>query len=150
MRFSRIRFCRIISRIYRLLDTAVFISASLVAPSYNMLFFTLINTTSLKTHASNIASDSCFMKNDILFLTETQLCPAIDITSIENVLYECLVECNMNNIVFSSLVICYQDSIKINDHHKFGGISTAKAHKSTFSNKIIGTALLYRTLYFTL
>ena len=53
-------------------------------------------------------------------------------------------------MLFSSLVICYKDSSKIYDHQKFDGISTTKAHKLTFSNKVIGIALLYRKFYFTL
>ena len=128
----------------RLLNTGAFILAPVVAPSYNSLFFTLINTRSLKSHASDIASDPSLMKNDILFLTETQFCSASDITSIESVLYEFSVECNMNNYCFSSLAICYQGSIKICDHQKFDGISIVKVHKSTFSDKTIGIALLYR------
>ena len=127
-----------------LLNTGAFILAPLVAPSYNSLFFTLLNTRSLKSHASDIASDRSLMKNDILFLTETQFCSASDITSIESVLYEFPVECNMNDYCFSSLAICYQGSIKIFDHQKFDGISIVKVHKSTFSDKTIGIALLYR------
>ena len=50
----------------------------------------------------------------------------------------------MNNHCFSSLAICYQGSIKTCDHQKFDSISIVKIHKSTFSNKIIGIALLYR------
>ena len=64
--------------------------------------------------------------------------------SIESVLHEFSVECNMDNHYFSSLAICYQGSIKICDHQKFDGISIVKVHKSTFSNKIIGIVLLYR------
>ena len=128
----------------RLLNTAAFISASVVDCSYNSLFFRLISTRSLKSHASDIASDSRLMKNDILFLTEIQLCPASDITNTESVLDEFSVECNINNHCSSSLAICYQDSIKVCDHQKFDGISIVKVHKSTFSNKIIGVALLYK------
>ena len=112
-----------------------FISAPVVVLSYNLLFFTLINTRSLKKYAIDIASDSRLMKNDILFLTETQSCPASE--SVESVLYELSVDFNMNNYCFSSLAICYQGSIKICDHQKFDGISIVKVHNSTFSNKII-------------
>ena len=61
--------------------------------------------------------------------------------SIESILHEFSVERNMNN---HCLAICYQGSIEVCDHHKFDGISIAKVHKSTFSNKIIGIASLYR------
>ena len=71
----------------RLLNTAAFISAPVVVPSYNSLFFTLIYTRSLKSDASDVASDSRLMENNILFLTETQLCPVSDITSFESVLH---------------------------------------------------------------
>ena len=71
----------------RLLNTASFISAPVVVPSYNSLFFTLINTRSLKNHPIDIVSDSRLIENNIFFLTETQLCPSSDITSIESVLH---------------------------------------------------------------
>ena len=71
----------------RLLNTASFISAPVVVPSYNWLFFTLINTMSLKNHPIDIASDSRLIENNILFLIETQSCPASDISSIESVLH---------------------------------------------------------------
>ena len=128
----------------RLLNTAAFISAPVVVPSYNSLFFTLIYTRSLKSDASDIASDSRLMENNILLLTETQLRPASDITSFESVLHEFLIDCNMNNHCFSSFAICYQGSIKIcDDPQKFDGITIVKVHKSIFSNKTIGIALLY-------
>ena len=119
----------------QLLNTAAFTSALTVAPSYNSLFFTSINTRSLKNNASDIASDSNLMKNDILFLTETQLCPASGITSIESVLHESSVDFNMNNHCFSSLAICYQGSIKICDHQKFDGISIVKFINQHFQTK---------------
>ena len=71
----------------RLLNTVSFISAPVVVPSYNWLFFTLINTRSLKNDSIDIGSDSRLIENNVLFLTETQLCPASDITSIESVLH---------------------------------------------------------------
>lgn len=79
-----------------------------------------------------------------MLLTETQLCPANDITSGKNVLHNFSVKCNMNNDCFSSLANCYKDFIKIYDHQKFHGIFIVKVHKSTFSNIVIGIALLYR------
>ena len=64
------------------------------------------------------------------------LCPASDIRSIENVLYEFPVECNMNNNCFSSLAIFYHSFIKKCYHQKFDGIFIVKVHQS-----IVGTPL---------
>ena len=50
----------------------------------------------------------------------------------------------MNNHCFSSFAISYQGSIKIcDDPQNFDGITIVKVHKSIFSNKTIGIALLY-------
>ena len=64
------------------------------------------------------------------------LCPASDIRSIENVLYEFPVECNMNNNCFSSLAIFYHSFLKKCYHQKFDGIFIVKVHQS-----IVGTPL---------
>ena len=50
----------------------------------------------------------------------------------------------MNNHCFSSFAISYQGSIKIcDDPQNFDAITIVKVHKSIFSNKTIGIALLY-------
>ena len=56
----------------QLLDTTAFISAPVDTPPYNTLFFTLVNTRSLKMHASEIASDSCLLKAFMYFFSHRE------------------------------------------------------------------------------
>lgn len=56
----------------QLLDTAAFISAPVDNPPYNTLFFTLVNTRSLKMHDSEIASDSCLLKVFMYFVSHRE------------------------------------------------------------------------------
>ena len=71
----------------------------------------LLNTRSLKKHASDIASDWRLMNNNILFLTETQLSPSSDVNQIQTILDQFSISFNMSDYRFSSLAICYQKSV---------------------------------------
>ena len=81
------------------------------SPLPTTLSVALLNTRSLKKHASDIASDWRLMNNNILFLTETQLSPSSDVNQIQTILDQFSISFNMSDYRFSSLAICYQKSV---------------------------------------
>ena len=102
----------------------------------------LLNTRSLKKHAAYMPSDLRLMNNDILFLTETQLCSNSDANEIQTFLDRSSISFNMNDYRFSSLAIRYQKSILLQCHQKDDDISVIKFCKPTYSNDCVSIAIL--------
>lgn len=108
------------------------------------LLVAMLNTSFLKTHAANIASDWRIMDNFIFFPTETHLSLSSNLNEIQAFLDQCSITFDLSNYRFSSIAISYQKSILLQCHQKGESISVVKLCKPTYSNGCVSIAILYR------
>ena len=80
----------------------------------------------MRKHAIHVTSDSRLTESDVLFLTETQLADAYNVTIIYHLLNDFSVVFNNSNFHFSSLAIAYRSSVQIYSHEGSDGISILK------------------------
>ena len=97
----------------RLNNEALFVPPAILTVSPRTLTLTLLNTRSLRKHAIDITSDSRLTESDVLFLTETQLADAENVTNIHHLLNDFSVVFNNSNFCFSSVTIAYRSSVQI-------------------------------------
>jgi len=106
---------------------------------------TLLNTRSLRKHSIDISADKHLCNSDIICLTETQLLPDNDTSSIEGDLHEFVLEYNScGRHKFKSLAICYKNELRITEHVKFSGVSVVSFVKPNFSPTPFTLLLIYR------
>ena len=103
-----------------------------------------INTTSLRKRYIEITSDSCLTERDVLFLIETKLADADNITNIHHLLNYFSILFNNSNFRFSSLAIAYRCSVQIYNHEGSNGISILKFCKHSISEHVLCLALNYK------
>ena len=90
---------------------ASFNPLSLVTSLPETLSFTLLNVRSLERHAIDIAYDQKLTENYILFLTETQVNQAINLSAMQSILEEYTLDHNISSFRYSSLSICYKSIV---------------------------------------
>ena len=69
------------------------------------------------------------MENEILFLTETQVSQADDLSAMQSILEGYTLDHNISSFRYSSLAICYKSTILVSSHD---GISFFQSFKQTF------------------
>ena len=104
----------------------------------------LINTTSLRKRYIEITSDSRLTERDVLFLIETKLADADNITNIHHLLNYFSMLFKNSNFRFSSLAIAYQCSVQIYNHEGSNSISILKFCKPSISEHVLCLALNYK------
>ena len=105
----------------------------------------LLNTRSLKKHATDIAKESRLMESDVICLTETQISMGEDTFNIELTLNNSNVYFNTSEQRFLNLAICLHSSIELVTHSKMLGVSMIDILKTSFSKNILRLVLLYRS-----
>ena len=110
------------------------------------LTVTLLNTSSLKKHAIDIAKESSLMESDILCLTETQTRIDQDTSNIEQTLntFDVFFN-NSSEQSFLNLAICLYRDILLVSHDQFLGISIFDILKQNFTKNVLRFCLLYRS-----
>ena len=98
----------------------------------------------MRKHAIDITSDSRLTESDVLFLTETQLADADNVTNIHHLRNDFSVVLNNSNFCFSSLAIAYRSSVQIYSHEGLDGISVLKFCKPSSSEHVLCVGLIYR------
>ena len=119
------------------------LQTSITTPSN--FVFVLLNCRSLRRHAIDLANDSELANCDVAFFTETQIYPEEDTRVIQaNLSIYDNIEFNSCAYKFSSLAVCYKNSVELLLHEKHDGVSFIEIRKSTFSSAHIRVALIYR------
>ena len=90
-----------------------------------------------------MAFDTTVLENDIIFLTETQLLPHTDVSSITETLCMFNFEFNSSDHKFSSLAVAHNDNVQIIDHEKHPGVSIVTISAKAI-HKVLKIALIYR------
>ena len=105
----------------------------------------LLNTRSLKKHATDIAKESRLMESDVICLTETQISMGEDTFNIEQTLNNFNAYFDKSEQRFLNLAICLHSSIQLVTHSKMLGVSMIDILKPSFSKNILRLVLLYRS-----
>ena len=108
------------------------------------LTFSLLNVRSLKKHSIDIKCNSSIVDSNLLFLTETQLTPESDTSSIEDDLFKFSMHFNTSGIHrFSSLAMAYDSSVEMVHKISVQGASLYSIVHPIFE-EAINVILLYR------
>ena len=83
----------------------------------------LLSTRSLRRHLQDILEDKNLMENDLLCLTEIQVCHENDLSDIKQQLDTYEVHLNMKGDRYRNIGFCLSKSVKVNQHEKFPGVS---------------------------
>ena len=105
----------------------------------------LLNTRSLRKHAQDIAKDENLMDNDVLSLTEVQICQENDVPRIKQQSDTYKLHLNLEGDGYQNIEFCLLKSIKITKHEKLPGVSILEIIKDSFHTNIIRILLLYRS-----
>ena len=130
----------------RLQFESPFIPTETVSTSHHRLVFVLLNCRPLKKHAIDFASNKKLTNYDAVFLTETQILPAEDVSNLHSELqpFYAHLELNSSPYKFSSLAILYTDTIDLVYHEKHNGVSFIKLRESCFLNTAVKIVWIYR------
>ena len=123
-----------------------FIPTETVSTSHHRLVFVLLNCRFLTKHAIDFANDNKLTNCDAVFLTETQILPAEDVSNLHSELQpsSAHLELNSSPYKFSILAILYTDTIDLLYHEKHNGVSFIKLRKSSFLNTAVKIVFIYR------
>ena len=108
------------------------------------LTISLLNTRSLKKHATDINADKSLKDCDILFLTETQVQASDDTTNISDVLNEFSTIHNINTDKFCSIAYCYKNTIDQIEDSSIPSVTLVSLKKNSFCRNPINILFLYR------
>ena len=129
----------------RLRQYNTFLPCNNITVDKHSLTVSLLNTRSLKKHATDIAKESRLMESDVICLTETQISMGEDTFNIEQTLNNFNVYFNTSEQRFLNLAICLRSSIELVTHSKMLGVSMVNVLKPSFSINILKLVLLYRS-----
>ena len=129
----------------RLYSECLLSSLSFPKASNDTLTIALLNRRSLRRHSEDILSDVDLMQNDILCLTETQLYLNEDTTDITTKFHNnFLMYYNSSTDKHRSIAFGYSSNIFPCESSNFCSMSLVNVKKSTFLDKPVKVALLYR------
>ena len=129
----------------RLRESSYFVPLSTVDTNSNCLTVTLLNTRSLRRHVQDIAKDKNLMENDLLCLTEVQICQQNNLADIEQQLDLYEIHLNLESDRYQNIGFCVSKSTRVVKHEMFPEVSVLEIVKDTFSTNKVRILLLYRS-----
>ena len=120
-----------------------FIPCNTLNTNSNSLTNSLLNIRSLRIHLQDILKDKNLMENDLLCLTEIQICPENDVSDIKQQLDTYKVHSNVEGDRYQNVGSCLSRSVKVNKHENFPGVSILEIVKESFCSATLRILFLY-------
>ena len=98
-----------------------------------------------KIHLQDTLKDKNLMENDILCLTEIQVCHENDVSDIKQQLNTYEVHLNVEGDRYQNTGFCLSKSVKVYKHEKFPRVSILEIVKDSFCSGTLQILLLYRS-----